>query len=77
MSTEVLSKVKLEKIKRMIESVEKHYEADLERIADIDLSFEFVIASLFPDIFKRIEEKINHEHTLGFIEGYEAGKNEN
>ena len=77
MSTEVIDSVKLEKIERVIESVKKHYEGEPERIPDIDISFEFLIASLFPKVFDNVKERLVKEHTLGYMEGYEDGKNEN
>lgn len=66
---ENIDKVQFTHIKRVIEQVEKTYNGNTD---SLELSFEFVIASLFPQVHKRIQERLNKEHTLGYIEGYKA-----
>lgn len=66
---ENLDKVQFAHLKRVIERIEKTYNGNTD---DLELSFEFVMASLFPQIYKRIQERLNKEHTLGYIEGYKT-----
>lgn len=64
-----LDSVKLTRVEKILESVKKHYQDSPERIDDIELSFEFIIGSLFPDVYNNILEALNREHTLGYMEG--------
>ena len=70
-----LDTVKLSRIKAAIASIEKHFEESPERIEDIEVSFEYMIGSFFPKIWDKIQSTLREEHTKGYIEGYEAGKN--
>lgn len=55
------------------------YISDLERLVqkirgivgteDTEISFEFVIASLFPTSWGKIREQLKHQYTLGYIAG--------
>lgn len=55
------------------------YISDLERLAqkirgvvgteDAEISFEFIIASLFPTSWKNIQEEMNRQYTKGYIQG--------
>jgi hypothetical protein len=55
------------------------YISDLERLAqkirgvvgteDTEVSFEFIIASLFPTSWKNIQEEMNRQYTKGYIQG--------
>ena len=55
------------------------YVSDLERLAqkirsvvgaeNAEVSFEFIIASLFPTSWKNIQEEMNHQYTKGYIQG--------
>lgn len=55
------------------------YISDLERLAqkirgvvgteDAEVSFEFIIASLFPTSWKNIQNELNHQYTRGYIQG--------
>jgi hypothetical protein len=40
-----------------------------ERIDDIELSFEFVIGSLFPNVYKNVMDSITDAYTKGYIAG--------
>lgn len=70
-----LDSVKLSRIKAAVASIEKHFEDSPERLEDIEVSFEYVIGSFFPKIWNKIQNTLREEHTKGFIEGFEAGKN--
>ena len=55
------------------------YISDLERLAqkirgvvgteNTEISFEFIIASLFPTSWKNIQEEMNRQYTKGYIQG--------
>lgn len=65
-----------ENIKTNIPSV---YISDLEELAkrirnvsgeeNAEISFEFIIASLFPTSWKNIQTALSHQYTLGYIQG--------
>ena len=56
------------------------YISDLERLAqkirevvgieDTEISFEFIIASLFPTSWKNIQEEMSRQYTKGYIQGH-------
>lgn len=60
-------------------SVPNVYVSDLEKLAkkirsvvgDVDspVSFEFIIASLFPTSWKNIQSDLNQQYTKGYIQG--------
>ena len=55
------------------------YLSDLDKLAnkvreitdkeDTEISFEFIIASLFPTSWKNIQDELNHQYTKGYIQG--------
>ena len=55
------------------------YVSDLEKLAarvrkntdeqNVEISFEFIIASLFPTSWKNIQDALIHQYTLGYIQG--------
>lgn len=61
-------------------SVPNVYISDLERLAqkirgvvgteDTEISFEFIIASLFPTSWKNIQEEMSRQYTKGYVQGY-------
>lgn len=64
------------RIERMIAKLKK----DNPLIDDWEkymLSFEFICASLFPNCYQRIKEKMNNQYTKGYLQGIEDNKNEN
>ena len=64
-----LSTVKLSHIESAIKSIKQHYKDTPERIDDIEISFEYIIGSFFPDVWKNIQQALTDEHTKGYIEG--------
>ena len=60
-------------------SVPNIYPSDLENLAkkirhvtgkeDAEISFEFIIASLFPTSWKNIQADLNQQYTKGYIQG--------
>ena len=61
--------VKLSQVERIIKAVKDHYKEMPERIDDIELSFEFVIGSLFPNVYKNVMDSITDAYTKGYIAG--------
>ena len=67
----------------MTETVETNvppvYVSDLEKLAErvrkvtgeenVEVSFEFIIASLFPTSWNNIQDALTHQYTLGYIQG--------
>jgi tRNA U54 and U55 pseudouridine synthase Pus10 len=39
-----------------------------------EVSFEYVVGSLFPNIIDNIKEEIRHQHALGYAEGLKEGQ---
>lgn len=59
-----LAGTKLSKIKKLI--------AQVEKISDVDdptLSFEFLIGSLYPEVYGNVQETIRYARTQGYIDG--------
>lgn len=62
------------------------YVSDLERLAqkirgvvgaeNVEVSFEFIIASLFPTSWKNIQEEMKRQYTKGYIQGRADEKEE-
>lgn len=60
-----LAGTKLSKIKKLI--------AQVEKISDVDdptLSFEFLIGSLYPEVYGNVQETIRYAHTQGYINAF-------
>lgn len=63
---EPVARVKLNKMKRMIKSIERDYGGTPEIIDNMDITFEYIIASLFPNIMNNINEEFTHQYITGF-----------
>ena len=60
-------------------SIPNVYLSDLEKIVkkvkditgkeDVEISFEFIIATLFPTSWKNIQADLNQQYTRGYIQG--------
>lgn len=61
----VIDTVKFSRLKRMVNSLELHSKEDI----DMDISFEYIIASLFPSCYKNIQDELKRQHTLGYMQG--------
>lgn len=56
--------VKYSKLKAMIKALNKTKPKD-----DDDITFEFIIGSLFPDILDNIKKEMMRQHAMGYAEG--------
>jgi hypothetical protein len=73
--------VKLSKVKAAIESLEKQF-ADKPQILDnLEVTFEYLVGSFFPEIVTNINNEMNRQYTAGYLqrlnEEREETKNEN
>lgn len=75
MSDKTLDTVKLSVIENAINSIKKHYEDTPERLNDVEVSFEFIIGSFFPNVYTNLLDTLKEEHTLGYIEGIKERMN--
>ena len=64
-----LDTVKLSRLKKIIQNMESYYK-DKE---DVDISFEFIIANCFPSCYNKITQELQHQYTLGYLEGKRDG----
>ena len=69
---EELDKVPLSRLISAIESIKKHYPDKNDN--DINISFEYLIGSFFPNILENIKAALNEAHTSGYIEGMQSVK---
>lgn len=58
-----LAGTKLSKIKKLIAQVEK-----ISDVEDPTLSFEFLIGSLYPEVYGNVQETIRYARTAGYID---------
>lgn len=56
--------VSLTYLKKLITSVENTCEDK-----DIELSFEYILASCFPTCWNNMQEALSHQYALGYIQG--------
>lgn len=59
--------VKYGKLKKTIDLLDKINPTD-----DTDVSFEYIVGSLFPDIYHQIDQRIKLAHAQGYVEGLDA-----
>lgn len=69
----VLDTVKLSRIKKMVNSLDLHSRDGI----DMDVSLEYLLASLFPTCYANIQDELKRQHTLGYMQGLEEGKQKN
>ena len=60
-----LAGTKLSKIKKLIAQVEK-----ISDVEDPTLSFEFLIGSLYPEVYGNVQETIRYARTQGYIDAF-------
>ena len=54
-----IDKIPFSKLKRMVESIENHFVETPERLDEVELSFEYIIGSCFPNVFeKKLQESL-------------------
>lgn len=60
-----LDTVKLSRLKKIVELIERNNDKD------VDVTFEYMIASCFPRVWNNIQKRLSYEHTQGYIQGRE------
>ena len=63
--------VYLSDIEKLIERIKKNTEQD-----NVEVGFEFIIASLFPTSWNNIQSALSHQYTLGYIQGQKDAEEE-
>lgn len=68
--------VKLSTLKAAIKQIEDHFQDCPERLEDVDITFEYLIGSFFPEVVKNVRDEANKQYTLGYIHGIKRGRSE-
>lgn len=63
--------VKYGLLKKAFENLKKINPTD-----DTEISFEYVVGSCFPDIYKNIQTALRTQYTKGYVEGSKKNKEE-
>jgi Tfp pilus assembly protein, pilus retraction ATPase PilT len=58
------------KVQAALKQIEDRYVDCPEKLEEVNITFEYLIGSFFPEIIKNIHNELVHEHTKGFAEGY-------
>ena len=61
--------VKLSQLKAAIKQIEDHYADTPERLDDVEITFEYLIGSFFPEVVKNVHDEAQKQYTLGFFAG--------
>jgi hypothetical protein len=61
---EIKCSVQLGRLRRIVKNLDREKKPD-----ETELSFEFILANLFPRSWQAMQEALKKEHTLGFAEG--------
>lgn len=64
-----IDEVPFRKVEKCLESIRFHFKDEPERLDDVVLTFEYVMASFFPNIFNNVKEAMAQEYIRGFNEG--------
>lgn len=62
-------KVPYTRVKAALTQIEEHYAKSPERLADVEITFEYLVGSFFPQIVENIDEAMKRQYTLGYIQG--------
>lgn len=54
---------KLSTLQKLIRDIERN------TVGDVDVGFEYLIASLFPTCWNNIQKELARQYTLGYIQG--------
>ena len=63
--------VMLTDIERLTQRIRKDLETE-----DVEVGFEFIIASLFPASWKNIQNALSTQYREGYMQGYRDGEND-
>lgn len=63
----LLGTVKLEVVERAINQLKKKYG---EQADSLEISYEFLVASFFPDAYQKMLDKLKEQYTQGYLDAY-------
>ena len=66
-----VSSVSLSDLEKLVGKIKEHTET-----SDVEISFEFIIASLFPTSWQNIQSALNYQYTQGYIQGHKDAEEE-
>ena len=69
-TTETAPAITVGKLRKLLKKLEVFED-------DAELTFEFMMTALYPDVYKRIQKYSNDCYTSGYLAGLKDGKNEN
>ena len=72
MKLDTLGTVTLERISHIVDVVRQHNHGKEDK--DVDVTMEFLVGSLFPELFQNFQNKMNDEYHRGFMDGYNCWK---
>ena len=62
-------KVKYAQVKAALDQIAEHYQDNPERLNDVDISFEYLVGSFFPNIVKNIQSAMSQQYINGYVQG--------
>lgn len=69
--------VKYSHFKKCLRALERDFEGQPKVLDNIDISFEYVIGSLFPNILSNIQDEMSNQYIKGFRDRTNIGKIDN
>ena len=66
--------VKYSHFKKCLRTLERDFEGQPKVLDNIDISFEYVIGSLFPNILSNIQDEMSNQYIKGFRDRINIGK---
>ena len=73
---ETYGTVKFTKLLAAISQIEDHYEHDPARLNDLEVTFEYLIGSFFPNVVENVHAEANKQYTAGYLAGLADGRKE-
>lgn len=70
-----LDKISFSRLESMVESIKKQPHLK-DRLDEVEISFEYLVGSLFPSILTNVRDEINNAYTQGYLQGYKECQNE-
>lgn len=61
--------VPYQKVKKALEKIEFDFEYDPISLANLNITFEYLVGSFFPEIVSNINEQMNNQYTNGYFQG--------
>ena len=68
MKLETLGVTTLARINKILDAIRLHQKDKDDE--DVEITMEFLVGSLFPELFKNFQQKLSEEYQRGFMDGY-------